>query len=86
MGLKELLDKDVELLLDARVLPSGTERPSSSLEAEGHLSIHGDIYQTDFLDFDSIKYHIDRARGKEMELENALVNKKYIIAMGVKKK
>lgn len=89
MGLKELLDKDVELVLDAKVIPTGSDRPSFSLEAEGHLSFNqASTYQdsTGFLAFDSIKYHIDRLHGKEMELENALVNKKYIITIGIKKK
>lgn len=63
MGLKELLDKDVELLLDAKVIPSGCDRPSFSLEAEGHLSGNQDsVYQdsTGFLVFDRIKYYINR--------------------------
>lgn len=83
MGLKELLDKDVELVLDARVIPAGWKKPSFSLEARGHLSIYQDT--TEFLAFDKLKYHIDKEYGKEVELENALVNKEYIIAIGLPK-
>lgn len=83
---KDLLGKDVEMVLDARMFVKEGHAPYS-LEAEGHVYEHQNPY-TDFLIFDKLTYKMYESDGgvKKIELENAMVKKLSIACIGIPKK
>lgn len=83
---KDLLGKDVEMILDTRIFVKEGHAPYS-LEAKGHVYEHQNPY-TDFLIFDKLIYKMYKSNGrvKKIELENAVVKKLSIACIGIPKK
>lgn len=90
MSLKELVGKEVAVLIDARALSCrGDAGASESISAKGCLAKKQPLFSS-MLEFETLVYHThyprymgSNAKCNEIKLVNASVNKKYVIAMGI---
>lgn len=83
-----LLGEDVELILDAKGVFEKEISSACSLIARGHLYEQQNPYN-EFLFFDKLSYKIygkDEGKYKEVELEDVLVNRNYIVCIGKPKR